>query len=106
MRSGNPGSPEVTIARDPKGREVLTSHSTITPLGWVVFIEQPLEEAFELLIQLNDIIIAERAIIPLVNRAGSVYALSNRLRPENIALGVGFEYNYWNIANWNTVDGA
>ncbi|MET0487292.1 MAG: GAF domain-containing protein, partial [Candidatus Rokuibacteriota bacterium] len=31
----------------PKGREVLTSHSTITPLGWVVFIEQPLEEAFE-----------------------------------------------------------
>ncbi|HET9539693.1 MAG TPA: cache domain-containing protein, partial [Candidatus Limnocylindria bacterium] len=42
-----PGSPEVTIARDPKGREVLTSHSTITPLGWVVFIEQPLEEAFE-----------------------------------------------------------
>src|SRR5262249_22257985 len=40
-----PGSPEVTIARDPKGREVLTSHSTITPLGWVVFIEQPLEEA-------------------------------------------------------------
>ena len=42
-----PGSPEVTIAHDPKGREVLTSHSTITPLGWVVFIEQPLEEAFE-----------------------------------------------------------
>jgi signal transduction histidine kinase len=42
-----PGSPEVTIAHDFKGREVLTSHSTITPLGWVVFIEQPLEEAFE-----------------------------------------------------------
>ena len=37
----------MAIARDPKGREVLTSHSTITPLGWVVFIEQPLEEAFE-----------------------------------------------------------
>ena len=42
-----PGSEDVAIARDPKGREVLTSHSTITPLGWVVFIEQPLEEAFE-----------------------------------------------------------
>jgi signal transduction histidine kinase len=42
-----PGGEEVAIARDPKGREVLTSHSTITPLGWVVFIEQPLEEAFE-----------------------------------------------------------
>src|SRR5262245_17614474 len=42
-----PGSPEVTIARDAKGREVLTSHSAIAPLGWAVFIEQPLEEAFE-----------------------------------------------------------
>jgi signal transduction histidine kinase/HAMP domain-containing protein len=42
-----PGSPEVTIARDARGREVLTSYSAIAPLGWVVFIEQPLEEAFE-----------------------------------------------------------
>jgi signal transduction histidine kinase len=42
-----PGSPEVTIAKDAKGREVLTSHSAIAPLGWAVFIEQPLEEAFE-----------------------------------------------------------
>jgi peptide/nickel transport system substrate-binding protein len=65
-----------------------------------------MEQAFELLIQLNDIIIAERASIPIVNRAGSVYALSNRIRPENIAIGVGFEYNYWNIANWNTVEEA
>ncbi|HKZ05696.1 MAG TPA: GAF domain-containing protein [Methylomirabilota bacterium] len=42
-----PGHEPVTIARDPKGREVLTAHSTIGPLGWVVFVEQPLEEAFE-----------------------------------------------------------
>jgi signal transduction histidine kinase len=28
---------------------VLTAHSVITPLGWVVFVEQPLEEAFETL---------------------------------------------------------
>jgi len=63
-----------------------------------------LEEAFELLIQLNDIVIADRASIPLVNRSADTYAISNRLRPENVALGAGFEYNYWNIANWNTVD--
>src|SRR5262245_13401845 len=42
-----PGSPEATIAKDIKGREVLTSYSAIAPLGWVVFIEQPLAEAFE-----------------------------------------------------------
>jgi signal transduction histidine kinase len=39
--------PEVTTARDPKGREVLTAHSTIAPLGWVVFVDQPMEEALE-----------------------------------------------------------
>jgi signal transduction histidine kinase/HAMP domain-containing protein len=41
------GRGEVTIARDSKGREVLTAHAAIAPLGWVVFVEQPLEEAFE-----------------------------------------------------------
>ncbi|HEU4370986.1 MAG TPA: HAMP domain-containing protein, partial [Methylomirabilota bacterium] len=38
---------EVTIAKDLKGRDVLTAHSVIAPLGWVVLVEQPLEEAFE-----------------------------------------------------------
>ena len=42
-----PGHEPVTIARDTKGREVLSAYSTIGPLGWVVFVEQPLEEAFE-----------------------------------------------------------
>ena len=38
---------EVTIAKDLKGADVLTAHSVIAPLGWVVLAEQPLEEAFE-----------------------------------------------------------
>jgi signal transduction histidine kinase/HAMP domain-containing protein len=42
-----PGAEQVAIARDQKGREVLTAHSTIPSLGWVVFVDQPLEEAFE-----------------------------------------------------------
>jgi HAMP domain-containing protein len=42
-----PGRDAIAIAHDPKGREVLTAHSTIAPLGWVVFVDQPLEEAFE-----------------------------------------------------------
>ena len=62
-----------------------------------------MEEAFALLIQLNDIVIADRASIPLVNRAATS-VVSNRLRIENLAKGVGFEFDYWNMANWNTVD--
>jgi signal transduction histidine kinase len=38
---------QVTIARDPKGRRVMTAYATIAPLKWSVFVEQPLGEAFE-----------------------------------------------------------
>ncbi len=37
---------EVTLARDLKGARVLTAQATIAPLGWRVFVEQPLREAF------------------------------------------------------------
>jgi signal transduction histidine kinase len=35
------------IARDLQGRRVLTAYSTIAPLRWSVFVEQPIEEAFQ-----------------------------------------------------------
>lgn len=35
-----------TIARDAQGRQVLTAYEAIDPLGWYVFVEQPLAEAF------------------------------------------------------------
>src|SRR5256712_1086368 len=38
---------QVTIARDLKGRRVMTAYATIAPLRWSVFVEQPLGEAFE-----------------------------------------------------------
>jgi two-component system, NtrC family, sensor kinase len=38
---------EVTIARNFRGQQMLTAHATIPALGWTVFVEQPLEEAFE-----------------------------------------------------------
>jgi signal transduction histidine kinase/HAMP domain-containing protein len=38
---------EVMIARDLRNQQVLTAHATIAPLNWTVFVEQPLEEAFE-----------------------------------------------------------
>ncbi|HSB72502.1 MAG TPA: GAF domain-containing protein [Candidatus Methylomirabilis sp.] len=37
---------EATIARNLQGRQVLTAHAAIGPLGWSVFMEQPLDEAF------------------------------------------------------------
>jgi signal transduction histidine kinase len=44
---GTPGAPrqEVTIAKDPSGRQVLTASAPVAPLGWWVFVEQPLGEA-------------------------------------------------------------
>jgi signal transduction histidine kinase len=39
-------SDDVTIAKNLQGQEVLTAYASITPLGWNVFVEQPLAEAF------------------------------------------------------------
>src|SRR5258708_38567241 len=36
----------VSIARNPQGGEVLAAYASIQPLGWHVFVEQPIEEAF------------------------------------------------------------
>jgi len=41
----------VSIARDLEGREVLTDYATIRLVGWNVFVEQPLQEAFAPLYQ-------------------------------------------------------
>lgn len=68
-----------------------------------VRLETDIARAAELFIQLNDIIIEEIAVIPLVNRAADKYAISNTLRDENIAMS-DFEVNYWNIANWNRTE--
>jgi len=65
-----------------------------------VRLETDIEKAAQLFIQLNDIVINEVAVVPLVNRAADKYAISNTLRDENVALS-SFEYDYWNIANWN-----
>jgi peptide/nickel transport system substrate-binding protein len=66
--------------------------------------ETDLEKAAELSIQLNDILIDDAILVPLVNRAADKYAIANTLNKENIALGA-FEVNYWNIQNWNRVEG-
>ncbi|MBA2277111.1 MAG: peptide ABC transporter substrate-binding protein [Chloroflexia bacterium] len=62
-----------------------------------------IEAATALLIEMNDIVINDVVVIPLVNRAGGNYAIANTLNQENIAAGPSFEPDYWNIANWNNV---
>ncbi len=43
--SGNAAG-AVTVAKNLAGRAVLTAHAAIKPLGWLVFVEVPLREAF------------------------------------------------------------
>src|SRR5205814_7502716 len=40
------GEPTVTTATNIAGHSVLVAHSPIAPLGWLVFVEVPLREAF------------------------------------------------------------
>src|SRR5215207_3356368 len=63
-------------------------------------LETDIAHAAELFIQLNDILINDVAVVPLVNRSSDTYGISTTLRDENVAVSP-FEYNYWNIANWN-----
>jgi peptide/nickel transport system substrate-binding protein len=65
-----------------------------------VRLETDLEKAAELFIQMNDILINEVVVVPLVNRSSSTHGISTTLYEGNVAAGP-FEYNYWNIANWN-----
>jgi PAS domain S-box-containing protein len=47
LGAGVPAAPApVTVAKSIGGRSVLTAHAAISPLGWLVFVEVPLEEAF------------------------------------------------------------
>jgi signal transduction histidine kinase len=46
-RTATESGGDIPIARDLSGRQVLTANSTILPLQWTVFVEQPLEEAFQ-----------------------------------------------------------
>ncbi len=65
-----------------------------------VRLETDIARAAEMFIQMNDILINEVAVIPIVNRSSSKHGISTTLYEENVATSP-FEYNYWNIANWN-----
>lgn len=50
------------------------------------------------LIQMNDILITDHAVIPLVD-VGEKFSMAKWLTEENIGYGP-FELLYWNVANW------
>jgi peptide/nickel transport system substrate-binding protein len=59
------------------------------------------EKQADLFIQMNDLVIDNNVVIPLVS-PGNKQAYSRTLNPDNIGVGP-FEFDYWNIANWNRV---
>lgn len=62
-------------------------------------IEPDATKSAEMFIQLNDILFDDAAVLPLV-RYGAKGGVNKRLNQENLALS-GYEFSYWNIANWN-----
>ncbi len=66
-----------------------------------VEVETDPEASAALFIQMNDLLVNEQVVVPLVQRAAEKLAVGSRLVVENIAAG-SFETVYWNIANWTT----
>jgi peptide/nickel transport system substrate-binding protein len=60
------------------------------------------EKAADLFIAMNDLLIEDFALIPLVQRAAEKYGIATTLRDENVAAS-SWEAIYWNIANWNRI---
>ncbi|MGH2534362.1 MAG: peptide ABC transporter substrate-binding protein [Thermomicrobiales bacterium] len=67
-----------------------------------LLVETDPETAAETFIRMNDIVIEEIVVIPLVQRAAEKIAITNTLNEENIA-GSSWEVLYWNVANWNRI---
>jgi signal transduction histidine kinase len=44
--AAGPAREDVEIVRDIQGREVLTAYAPILPLGWLMFVELPIDEAY------------------------------------------------------------
>lgn len=74
------------------------------PVWEAARVEPDPEKLADLFIEMNDIVILDNAIVPLVV-VGSPRGASKRLRAENIELAA-YSYDYWNIANWNLAEGA
>ena len=61
------------------------------------------ELAAGLYMQMNDLLVGDYVVVPLIARSDQFHAISNRLAAENIATN-SWEPLFWNIANWRTVE--
>lgn len=64
-------------------------------------VEPDLQKSAELFIQMNDILFNDAAVLPVILQ-GKKAGVANTLNVENVALNA-FEFEYYNIANWNRV---
>lgn len=101
----------------PNGENIAQKSNGWAGSNWVRYRSEEYDAAYEqaeletdpdvlvdLFITMNDILINDHAVVPLVLR-GTPGARSHRLREENIA-PAPFSHDYWNIANWNLTDDA
>ncbi|MCO5214958.1 MAG: peptide ABC transporter substrate-binding protein [Thermomicrobiales bacterium] len=68
----------------------------------LVALTDPAEVAAQF-ITLNDMVVENVVEIPLVQTYADMYAISNRIRSENVVVNP-FGDLYWNLANWNTAE--
>jgi signal transduction histidine kinase len=98
----------VQIGKDLRGREVLTAHAPVAPLGWLVFAELPVDEAYAPLYQALErsaalllgglvlafmaaLFLARRMVVPIQTiRAGAAHIGSGDLT-QRISIGTGDE---------------
>ncbi len=46
LRAPPGGADTTTVGRDPAGTQVLSAYQTVQPMGWLVFVEEPLSAAY------------------------------------------------------------
>jgi peptide/nickel transport system substrate-binding protein len=103
----DPGGPSGNVAQKANGWSGQNIDRYVNPdydvLFEAVLKETVAEKAAEMFIQMNDIIINDYVEIPLVQRVAEKWAILNNVR-DNFGANP-FETLYWNIANWNRVEG-
>ena len=65
----------------------------------IIIVETDPEKAAEAFVRMNDILIENVVIIPLVQRSAESIAINNKLDPDMFAASP-WETLYWNMANW------
>lgn len=68
----------------------------------LIALTEPAEVAAQF-IALNDMVVENVVEIPLVQTFADQYAISNRMRSENVVVNP-FGDAFWNLANWNTAE--